>query len=163
MITNEKLIPKDINTLTKFELKKIVNREQLKEMRKKLGVSKNISKEQLNHIIESLNLANGFYENAEWRWFVEDGEQVKINVARIKNSKLWDNTDESYKEFILSNEDTVFHALYEESYDKKDWVTLKEDTKDPKWLFSPYDLLVINPATDVFTELFNVRIDNENE
>lgn len=76
-----------------------------------------------------------------------EGEKVKINYERIKNSKDWEKLRKEYKDFVESHKDDVFtvefdpvkKALKAKTVDLL--VQLKEDTTNPKWLFQARDLI----------------------
>ena len=80
--------------------------------------------------------------NLSMRRYLKEGDKVKIDVERIKKRTTWDRMRSDLKEFVLSNEDTVFTVEFDEFHEKyPSLVCFKEDTKDPKALWSELDLI----------------------
>lgn len=68
-----------------------------------------------------------------------DGDKVKLNYNRIISYPDFKKMRPEYIEFIESNKETIFTA---EKY-KSLTVQLQEDTNNPKFLFWPGDLILV--------------------
>ncbi len=80
--------------------------------------------------------------NLSMRRYLKEGDKVKIDVDRIKRRTTWDKMRSDLKEFVLSNENTVFTVEFDDFHNKyPSLVCFKEDTKDPKALWSELDLI----------------------
>lgn len=63
----------------------------------------------------------------------EDGDKVTLNIGRIQARKNYELMSDAYKDFVTSNEGTVFTAHVE----KENVIQLEENTQ---WLFWSGDL-----------------------
>lgn len=66
----------------------------------------------------------------------KDGDKVKFDLTAIQNDPDWPILRQDYKDFILSNADTVFTLEFEPRFRKNHTLAcLKEDPVTPKRLF----------------------------
>ena len=68
-----------------------------------------------------------------------DGDKVKINYQQITGRKDWKRKLSNYKQFVKDNKDKIFTIVKDSKYNA--FVTLQEDTTDPKWMFWVGDLI----------------------
>lgn len=76
------------------------------------------------------------YQNAGNILDFKDGDKVKLDLAAIQNDPDWPKLRQDYKDFVLSNANTVFTLEFEPRYRKNHTLAcLKEDHATPKRLF----------------------------
>ena len=76
------------------------------------------------------------YQNAGNILDYKDGDKVKFDLTAIQNDPDWPILRQDYKDFILSNADTVFTLEFEPRFRKNHTLAcLKEDPVTPKRLF----------------------------
>jgi hypothetical protein len=71
-----------------------------------------------------------------------EGRKIRLNYKNISKDKTYDFKPNTYKEFITTNRDTILHIEPNQYY--KNFVSLVEDTNNPKWLFNIEDLIEVN-------------------
>lgn len=77
--------------------------------------------------------------------FLEEGTKVKLNIKSIMKDPYWKKMRKEYKDFIFANENKIFTVEYDEKYKNNPIVVcLKEDTTNPKWLFSLLNLDIVD-------------------
>lgn len=69
------------------------------------------------------------------------GKAVRLDTTRIVNDEDYTLKPNTYKDFINAHWDDILHIEPNQQY--KTFVTLKEDTNNPKWLFDMDDLVEI--------------------
>ena len=80
---------------------------------------------------------------------IKEGEAVMLNAEAITSRKDFAGMEPAYIEFVTNNKEKVFTVMYDPGrLDNPTLVSLREDTKDPKWLFWQGDLIRRN-AEDV--------------
>lgn len=99
-----------------------------------------LTKKDLSNLFDKM--AKLAYENKDAKVF--EGQKVKLNYSRIKSEKDYKKKRKSYKDFIEKNKNQIFTVEYDEYHQDGNLVCLKEDVTNPKWLFSKYDLIVLN-------------------
>jgi len=69
------------------------------------------------------------------------GSKVKIKYEQIMKRKDYPIMHSDYKKFVETNKETEFTVLIDEKvHNKYKMVSLKEDVKEPRWLFWVGDL-----------------------
>ena len=86
-----------------------------------------------------------------------EGDKVKINIKQIKSYANWASLNPQYKEFVENNIDVNFTVEYDKAEEKNpNLVCLKEDTREPKFLWWDGDLLVLDEKDGEFKKLYTV-------
>lgn len=76
------------------------------------------------------------YKNAGRLLDFKDGDKVKLDLDALQKDPDWPNLRHDYKDFVLSNPDTLFTVQFEPRYrDDKTIACLAEDPSEPKRLF----------------------------
>lgn len=76
---------------------------------------------------------------------LDAGEKVKIDYDRFLRNEAKSPQLTKFVEFVEENKDKVFTVMYEPMYEEKKMICcLEEDTSDPRWTFSPYELIRVN-------------------
>lgn len=65
---------------------------------------------------------------------LHEGDKVKLDVQKIRDSPDWRKYSERYKQFVEENEDKIFTVEYDEKHSSA-VVCLKEDPSEVKWLW----------------------------
>jgi len=113
-----------------------MNREQKRKYIKELK-SKGFTKEQIDAILL-------YKKYADVNNYIPEGTKVKLNYNEIKNQPDYPKLTEKFRNWIEDNKDKVYTVEYKKNKRGKPlFVTLKEDTSDPKWLFWVGDLIVV--------------------
>lgn len=113
-----------------------INREQ----RRKLG----ITKEQADQYERQKEFQKMIEETTD-DMLIDAGSKVKIKCEQIMGRKDYPRMRSDYKQFIETNKETEFTVLIDEKiHNKYKMVSLKEDTKDPRWLFWVGDLVPVD-------------------
>lgn len=98
----------------------------------------------VENIINNVSSVRCNYDNnketSEPRTFTSN--TVHLDTARIVNNEEYILKPKSYKNFINEHWDDILHIEPVQYY--KNFVTLVEDTNDPKWLFDIEDLIEID-------------------
>jgi hypothetical protein len=85
-------------------------------------------------------------ENTSDKMLIEEGCKVKLKYEQITSRKDYVKLRLDYRTFVEDNKETEFTVLIEDKrvHNKYKMVSLKEDIKDPKWLFWVGDLIRID-------------------
>ena len=68
--------------------------------------------------------------------YIPEGTKVKLNLKRIQAHPEYSKYTEAYRNFVESNEDTIFTVEYDKfRKNPSTLVCLKEDPTPLKWLF----------------------------
>jgi len=116
-----------------------MNREQKRKFvkdAKKRGVKETEAKAYAEII------SSGSGKNTKAQEIKED-EKVKLNLEAIKARKNYERLSPKYKEFVESNEDTVFLAHVE----RPNIISMK-DEENKQWLFWSGDLIKVGDEND---------------
>lgn len=121
-----------------------MNRDQKKMLEKayrKSGKSRGEAKRiaQQMYDIDRIRL-NGVGETSPPQKFQED-TKFKLDVDKIMARKNYERMNESYKQFLADNVDTIFTA----HVDKGHLISAKEE---PKWLFWSGDLIKVEETAN---------------
>lgn len=114
-----------------------MNREQRRRL-VKIAVKNGMKKERAKAFAE---ITKGTGEHTEAKSFNED-DKLMLDINAIKSRKNYPIMNPKYKEFVESNEGTVFTAHKE----NVNMISLKEE---PRWLFWSGDLIKINKEDDI--------------
>lgn len=80
--------------------------------------------------------------------FVRDGDRVRLNVPRITGRKNYMRLQESYREFVEANADSVFTArAYRPKADG--FSAMLEFAEAPTWLFGQDDLIRVEDGAKI--------------
>lgn len=88
-------------------------------------------------------LADLAYENKDN--ILPEKQKVKINYKRIVSEKDYLKRQKKYRKFLEENKNKVFTVEYNRNHPDGKMVCLEEDTTEPKWLFTSYDLIPVPP------------------
>lgn len=88
-------------------------------------------------------LADLAYENKDN--ILPEKQKVKINYKRIASEKDYLKRQKKYRKFLEENKNKVFTVEYDRNHPDGKMVCLEEDTTEPKWLFTSYDLIPVPP------------------
>ena len=142
------------------KLPKIRNREQARAFSKILKKSGKTETE-INNIIDLTKKVTLMYDTEQlvkFKNYLLEGDKVKLNADKIRNHPDWDKLQEAYREFIISNVDTVFSVKYDENYpDKPNMVRLEDETELYNWLFWDGDLYVLDENDGQYKELYLIE------
>lgn len=120
-----------------------MNRKQRRALNKK---PKKVNKHDPQKIIDfekTLRMArNSIMEKTPKKEF-EEGSKVRLNLEAIKARKNYIHMSKPYKDFVESNDGTVFTVKLE--HGNKSLVTFEEDDK---WLFWAGDLIDLNESEE---------------
>ena len=120
--------------MNRAEKRKLYN--NLKKANKKYGFG--LNKAQMNEYIE-------FKNKKENHPSFKEGEKVRLNYDGLTSVPDYDKRRQSYKDFIEENKDKILTVKYDEKYQNEPFlVCLEEDTTNPKWLFTTFDLIRID-------------------
>jgi len=76
--------------------------------------------------------------------YVEDGDQVKLNIEKIMSAPDWDKLNPNFKDFCLNHSEDVFTVEYIPKFgDRPSIVRLREDDSSPNWYFYTGDLTIL--------------------
>jgi len=138
------------------KLPKIRNRDEARVFAKVLSKSGKTEK-QIADIIELTKKTTLMYDaelRVKFKEHIAAGDKVKLNVDKIRSHPDWDKLQDSYKEFIFENVDTVFTAHYDDGYSDNPSLVLLDDGKLLyDWLFWDGDLLVLDESDGQYKEL----------
>ena len=88
-------------------------------------------------------LADLAYENKDN--VLPEKQKVNLNYKRITSEKDYFKRQKKYRKFLEENKDKVFTVEYDRNHPDGKLVCLEEDTTEPKWLFTSYDLIPVPP------------------
>ena len=71
----------------------------------------------------------------------KDGDKVILNYKQITSRKDWKRKLPNYKNWVEENKDKIFTIQNTKKY--TEFVTLKEDTSEEKWMFWVGDLVKV--------------------
>lgn len=113
-----------------------MNREEKRKLRK-AAQEKGISKE----VVESfISMGTPLYPKK-----LQEGDQVKLNLKRIKSGRDYNRMQPKYRKFVDDNKDVIFTVEFDPAYgDNPCVVCLKEDPSEIKWAWWEGDLEVVN-------------------
>lgn len=112
-------------------------RQYSKDLKKRLRKD-GYSKQQAS---EFVNLMTSQFNSEK----LEAGEKVKIDYDRFLKNEEKSPQLPKFIEFVEENKDKIFTVMYEPMYEKKKMICcLEEDTSEPRWTFSPYELIRVN-------------------
>lgn len=82
------------------------------------------------------------------RMNIHIGDKVKLNYESIINDVDYSTLSKEYKQWVEKNKDNIFTVIEDEKFKPNQHkfssiVSLKEDTTEPKWLFSTVNLIKI--------------------
>lgn len=113
-----------------------MNRSERREVEKRAR-RKGISKAELKSYVKTISNADEIRKNGVGivspAKKIEDGDKVTINIERVRARQNYRLMTDTYKDFVTSNEGTVFTARVE----RENLIKLEEN---PQWLFWSGDL-----------------------
>lgn len=139
---------------------KIRNRDEARAFSKILRKSGN-TKEKADKIVKltkDMTAAWDSESKTKAKEFLLEGEKVKFNIDKMWAHPDWNSKQEAYKDFVVSNIDTIFTVTYDEKFkDKPSLVRFVEDDSEQQWQFSDVDLLVLDASDGKFKEMWMIE------
>ena len=140
---------------------KVHNREETRALEKVLRQSGK-TKNEIAGIIELSKMITKAYDSesdTRYKQHLNEDEMVKLNIDKMWSYPDWDNRQESYKEYVRANIDTIFTVNLIDGYeDRAAIVNLADDTDVlSPWSFCEKDLLVYDASDRTFKEMWLIE------